>query len=67
MDSKILTLKKLWIQKAFHATYSAFARGVIVLVHKNFPCMIEEIRIDPQGKFVLLVFTLWFQRYITHG
>lgn len=64
MGSKILTLKKQWIQKAYHATYSTFARGVSVLMHKNFPCLIEEIRTDPQRKFVLLVFTLWSQRYI---
>ena len=64
MGSKILTLKKPWVQRAIHATYSTYARGVSILIHKNFPCVIEEVRADPLGKYVILVFTLWAQRYI---
>lgn len=64
MGSKILTLKKPWIQRAVHATYSTYARGVSILIHKNFPCVIEEVCTDPQGKYVIVVFTLWSHRYI---
>lgn len=64
LGSKNLPLKKTWVQKAKHATYSTYARGVTILIHKNVPCVIEEICTDPQGKFALVVFTLWAQKYI---
>lgn len=62
--SKVLTLKKPWIQRAIHATYSSYARGVSILIHKKFPCVIEDVCTDPQGKFAMVVFSHWSQRYI---
>lgn len=38
-----------------------------ILIHKNFPCVINEVCTDQWGKFVIVVFTLWSQRYIVVG
>lgn len=62
--SKVLTLKKPWIQRSIHATYSSYASGVSILIAKKFPCIIEEVCTDPQGKFAIAVFKHWSQRYI---
>lgn len=65
MAKKLIMLKKAWIQKAYHATYSPYARRVSVLVNKSFPGEIEKAYIDTQGKYVILLYTIGQQRYIT--
>lgn len=67
MGSKLIALKKPWIQRAFHASYSTYARGVTILISKSFPCVMEHVHTDPQGKYVLIVFTVWGVRYIVVG
>lgn len=64
MGSKLLALKKPWVQKAYHATYSTFSRGVSMLISKSLPCTEKDVFSDPKGKYVLAVFLLWGQRYI---
>lgn len=64
MGSKLLMLKRPWVQKTFHASYSTFSRGVPILISKSLPCIIEHVYSAPQGKYVLAVFLLWGQRYI---
>ena len=40
--NRILALRKHWIQKSFHATYSTFARGVSIVISKVLPCTITR-------------------------
>lgn len=56
IGSKLLALRKPWIQKAYHASYSTFARGVSTLISKSFLVWLS--------KYVIVVFTLWSQHYI---
>lgn len=53
------------MQKAYHATYSSYARGVLVLVNRSFPGEIEKAFIDTQRKYVILLYTIRQQRYLT--
>lgn len=39
-------------------------QGVPVLISKSFPCVVEQIRTDLQGKYVIVVFAVWGTRYI---
>lgn len=64
MGSKLLSRKKTWIQKTFHATYSMFTSGVSILISKSLLSVVEQVHIDPQGKYAILVFTLWGIRYV---
>lgn len=65
--SKCLALKKPWIQQAFHSSYSTYARGISILISNYLPCIMEQVYTDPQGKYVIIVFTVWGTRYIVVG
>lgn len=67
LGSKLMALKRQWVQNAFHASYSTYARGVSVLVSKSLTCEIEAVHTDPQGKFVVVVAQIWHKRYIFVG
>lgn len=67
VGSKLMALKRPWVQRASHASYSTYARGVSILVHKSLPCVIDAVHTDLLGKFVILVLTLWQQRYVFVG
>lgn len=60
IGSKIMALKKPWIQRAF----SDYARGVSVLISKKLPGVIEHIHTDPFAKYVIVVMTLWQIKYV---
>ena len=47
--SRVLALRRAWVQKSFHATYSTFARGVSILISKALPCTIHQVFSDPGG------------------
>lgn len=47
--SRILALRRPWIHKAFHATFSTFARGVSILISKSVPCTVHRVISDPGG------------------
>lgn len=54
VGSKVLSLKKPWVGHYYHATYSGYARGVSILVHKSLTYELLDVKIDPEGRFVLL-------------
>lgn len=53
--SRILSLRKPWIQRAFHSTYSTFARGLSILISKTIPCTIHQVISDTGGRYVAVV------------
>lgn len=52
--SKVLGLKKPWACHYYHATYSSFAQGVSVLIHKSLTYELLDVKVDPEGSYVLL-------------
>lgn len=64
MGRRIYACRKPWVQKVFHATYSNFSRGVSVLVSKALLCVVDVLHMDPLGKFVVEILSLWGLQYI---
>lgn len=58
LGNAILALKCPWIQRAIHATYSSYARGVTILLYKSLPCNIEVVVTDPDGRYAMVVFEI---------
>ena len=58
MGSKTLSLNRNWIQRAVHSTYSSYARGVVILLHKKLQCNIEHVVTDPHGRYAIVVLTV---------
>ncbi|XP_077338542.1 neurofibromin isoform X4 [Lithobates pipiens] len=48
-------LRRAWIQRALHATYSTYSRGVSILISKAVPCTIHHVISDPGGRFLVIV------------
>lgn len=53
--SRVLALRRAWIQRAMHATYSTYARGVSILISKAVPCTIHHVISDPGGRFLIVI------------
>lgn len=53
--SRVLSLHRAWIQRALHATYSTYSRGVSVLISKAVPCPIHHVISDPGGRFLIVI------------
>lgn len=51
---RVLSLKKPWVGHYYHATFSSYARGVSVLVHKALSFALLDLHLDPEGRFVVL-------------
>ncbi|KAM9294560.1 NACHT, LRR and PYD domains-containing protein 3-like [Gastrophryne carolinensis] len=49
-----MALKRPWIQNSFHAPFSAYSRGVSVLVSKGTPFVVLSVHTDREGCFVVL-------------
>ena len=58
MGSRVLALKKHWVMHGYHSTYSNYARGVSVLVHKGplFSC--GRVVLDFKGRYIFLQCTV---------
>lgn len=54
MGSRVLSLKKPWVGHYHHATYSEYAWGVSILIHKSLVYDLLAVKIDPEGRYVLL-------------
>lgn len=52
--SKVLILKKTWVGHYHHATYSGYAWGVSILIYKTLSNNLLDVRIVPEGRYVLL-------------
>lgn len=46
-------MRRSWIQHAIHATYSAYARGVAILISKTIPCNVHQVIKDPGGWYAI--------------
>lgn len=38
----------------FHATHSGYSRGVSILIHKSINFELLDVKLDPEGGYVLL-------------
>lgn len=50
----MLSLKKPWLGWVYQAPYSAYSRGVAILVAKTTQFVMLTLRSDPQGKFLFI-------------
>lgn len=53
-DNTVSFLQYAWVGKAYHSTYSAFSRGVSVLIHKAIAYQELDSLIDISGRFIFL-------------
>ena len=47
-------LCKPWIQWSIHSSYSTYARGVSLLVHRSVPWKCFQKKVDPEGQYVFV-------------
>lgn len=47
-------LKRPWMGHHYHATYSNYARGVSVLIHRSLNFEPLDVIIDPEGRYVVM-------------
>lgn len=57
--NRVMSLRKPWIQRALHSTYSTFARDVSILISKSVPCTIHRVITDPGGRFVAVAINVY--------
>lgn len=62
--SKILSLRKHWIQRTIHSTYSTYARGVSILISKTIACTIHQVISDPGGRYVVVSLEVCNQKFL---
>lgn len=43
-----------WGSKIYFAHGTNFSRGVMVMFHRNFPVIVEDLRYDKQGRYIIL-------------
>lgn len=58
-----MALHRAFVGSAFHAMYSNYPRGVSVLMAKSLLCTTKAVKLDPFGRFVLLVLLINNQAY----
>lgn len=63
VGSKTLALHRAGFSRAFHSTYSSYARGVSVLIAKSLLYTIKTVKLDPTGRYVALVLIIDNQVY----
>lgn len=51
--------KREWIGQIYYSSYTSKSRGVIILMHKNVPFIIEECVKDKQGRYILVKGSLY--------
>lgn len=47
-------LRRAWVCAHYYASYSAYTRGVSVLVHRSLPFQLLAVRTNPGGRYVLV-------------
>lgn len=50
----MLGLKKPWVGHHYHATYTNYARGVSILIHKSLNFEPLDMLIDPEGRYIII-------------
>lgn len=48
-------MRRSWIQRAIHATYSTYSRSMAVLISKTVPCSVHQVITDPGGRYAIVV------------
>lgn len=51
---RVLSLKKPWVGHYYNATFSSYARGVSILIHKNLTFTLLDLHLDPEGRYVAM-------------
>lgn len=67
IGNRILGLKRAWVGAHYHSTFSNYARGVSILVHKSLPLQIMNIRTDPGGRFVIIHVVVYTKQMVLVG
>lgn len=57
--SKVMALKKANVMRVLHAEYSTYSRGVAILVTKKAAAHILQVKLDPNGRYAILVFRMY--------
>ena len=52
LQTETRKLKRGWLDKTFHSTFTSKSRGVSILVRKNIPFALDRTVTDPNGRFV---------------
>uniref|UniRef100_A0A3B1J7U7 Reverse transcriptase domain-containing protein n=1 Tax=Astyanax mexicanus TaxID=7994 RepID=A0A3B1J7U7_ASTMX len=47
-------LRTQWISQTFQTTFSSKARGVAILFRKNVPFQLKDMKVDPQGRYIII-------------
>lgn len=48
-------LRKPWIGQVFHSSFNSRSRGTAILLHKRLPFSPEEIILDPNSRYIIVV------------
>lgn len=54
VGSKIMSLRRPWVGRHFHATHSGYSRGVSILIHKSLQFELLDVKLDPGGRYILI-------------
>lgn len=67
VGSRTRSLKKPWFGYHYQSTYSNFARGVSILVHKSIPFRLLDLVLDSGGRYVLLHAQVCSMKWVIAG
>ncbi|XP_071982368.1 receptor expression-enhancing protein 1 isoform X1 [Engystomops pustulosus] len=56
---KVLSLKRAWVARGYHSSYSVYARGVSILISKALPIEVIQVAPDHFGRYVVIHCALW--------
>lgn len=54
VGGRVLGLRKPWVGHYYHSTYTSRARGVGVLIRKSLPFVLLDLKLDPEGRYVVI-------------
>lgn len=58
-DTEHLKLKRDWIGQVYFSSYKTHSRGTAIVINKTCPFELEKLVTDPNGRFVLVVGTIF--------
>ena len=58
MGARVLGLKKPGMGHYYHSTYTSRARGVSILIRKSLPFVLLDVKLDSEGRYVVLHATI---------
>lgn len=51
-------IRSRWPGQVFSSSFTTYARGVIILIHKSVPFDLKDKYLDPSGRFIILSGTI---------